>query len=353
MKIKNMMAFLAIVLILSPLMVFAIKGGDYILFWAVVLLAVLVFGMYIGCNMQEQGIVVTEEVTPAAAPAVAPIETGGKKSMRGLGKIYSSVADLMWVFTVVGFIFLLGIFPQVSTMVVPYYGGTVAQLLIMLMAPALLMLVFFNLLSGRWPVAEHRRRNVWIARLACGVLVLTALVVFLANKGLTGLPVLTFEGWTVDIDLLAKIALFGTIAFAVVDAVFTKGDDYVASSVSNTAFADLQQANANLRTHLAESQRENANLRAQLATARGTGTTTMSAPARMPTESVVTPRPTGDGFPFPIRPVILPAVYLRPGEQVPPYQDATPVATAPRPVTPVAEQQPATQNVPTPPAQSA
>jgi len=171
--------------------------------------------------------------------------------MRKRGKLYSIVADTMWVLTVIAFAFLLGIFPQVSTMVVPYYGGTVAQLLIMMMAPAIAMLVFFNLHSGRWPVAEHRRRNIWTSRLACGALVVIALVVFLANKGLTGLPVLTYQDWTFNVDLLAKIALFGTIAFAVIDFFYTKGDDYVASSVNDTAFNDLQLENANLRAQLA------------------------------------------------------------------------------------------------------
>ena len=150
--------------------------------------------------------------------------------MRTLGKLYSNMADLMWFLTVIAFVFLLGIFPQVSVMPVPYYGGTVAQLLIMLMAPAIVVLVFFNLLSGRWPVADHRKRNVWTARLACGALILTALIVFLVNKGATGLPVLTLDKWTLDVDMLAKIGLFGTMAFAIIDAVFTKGDDFVVSS---------------------------------------------------------------------------------------------------------------------------
>ena len=164
--------------------------------------------------------------------------------MRTLGKLYSNMADLMWFLTVIAFVFLLGIFPQVSVMPVPYYGGTVAQLLIMLMAPAIVVLVFFNLLSGRWPVANHRKRNVWTARLACGALILTALIVFLVNKGATGLPVLTLDKWTLDVDMLAKIGLFGTMAFAIIDAVFTKGDDFVASSVSDAAFTDLQLGNA-------------------------------------------------------------------------------------------------------------
>ena len=150
--------------------------------------------------------------------------------MRTLGKLYSNMADLMWFLTVIAFVFLLGIFPQVSVMPVPYYGGTVAQLLIMLMAPAIVVLVFFNLLSGRWPVADHRKRNVWTARLACAALILTALIVFLVNKGATGLPVLTLDKWTLDVDMLAKIGLFGTMVFAAVDAIYTKGDDYVATS---------------------------------------------------------------------------------------------------------------------------
>ena len=257
--------------------------------------------------------------------------------MRTLGKLYSTVADAMWILTVIAFIFLLGIFPQVSVMPVPYYGGTVAQLLIMLMAPAIAVLIFSNLLSGRWPVAEHRRRNVWIARLACGVLAFIALGVFLVNKGATGLPVLTFDKWTLDVDLLAKIGLFGTMAFAIIDAVFTKGDDFVASSVSDTAFTDLQL--------------ENANLRAQLA-ARHAVTASASASTRAPAGSVGSPR-AGDGFPFPIRPVILPAVYLRPGEQVPQYQNATPVVAPQRPVTPVAELPPATGAEALPPVASA
>lgn len=155
--------------------------------------------------------------------------------MRALGKLYSIVADTMWVLTVIAFVFLLGIFPQVSIMTVPYYDGTVSQLLIMLMAPAGMLLVGFNLLSGRWPIAEHRKRNVWASRLSFWALVVIAVVVFLVNKGVTGLPVLTFENWTFDVDLLAKIGLFITMAFALIDTLYTKGDDYVATSLKTAA----------------------------------------------------------------------------------------------------------------------
>lgn len=180
--------------------------------------------------------------------------------MRALKALYSVMGDLMWVLSIFAFAVLVGLFPKVAIQPVPYFG-TALQALIYLMVPAIILLVGFNMLSGRWPAAGHRTRNIWVSRIAFFALVAIALVLFVMNKGETGLPVLTVNipapapvagTWTFDVDLLAKFALGGAIFFAFFDWWFTKGDDYLASSTSNAAFIAVQQDNANLRAQLAE-----------------------------------------------------------------------------------------------------
>ncbi len=271
----NLRAGIALVLVMAVCAGLVFLFGHYGWFWGVASLAGGIFAFLVVRYVRARGKI---ESAPAAsyieqyrssppraaaaasstspAPQGAPqYATGDQRTMRTLGKISSNTADLLWAFTVIGFVLLLGIFPKVSAIEVPYFDRSIVQLLVLTMAPALMALVFFNLLSGRWPVAEHRRRNLIVSRLAFIALLVIAGVVFLLNRGVTGLPVLTFQEWTVDVDLLAKIGLVGAIIFSFVDYIYTKGDDFVASSMK-----DQDSIAAALRARVSALEGENARL---------------------------------------------------------------------------------------------
>lgn len=252
---------------------------------------------------------------------------GASRSMRSLKVFYSIMGDLMWVLTVASFAVLVGLLPKLAAQPVPFFG-TVVQALIYLMFPATVLLVIFNMLSGRWPAEGwHRTRNIWVSGLSFFALGAIAFMLFVLNKGETGLPtalVVTVPGsapfsgtWTFDVDLFAKVGLISAWVFAFIDWWYTKGEEYVATSQGNGA------AFVALRQQLAEEQRVNAMLRAQIESMGAAP----AAAATNPSLAAPTPDSQQPGFPFKIRPVVLPAVYLKPGEQAPPVSDA-PAANA-------------------------
>ena len=172
----------------------------------------------------------TQPVDPPAHPETtsSTAQTKGLKPMRALGRVFSDFAALAWVLTILALSFLFipqihDLAPNVLSTNVPVQGGvTIQKLLVDFMLPAALTLVLLNVLAGRWAPADQIKRNVWISRMAF-VAMLALLGVLWVNHGLTGLPD--------DLDTVAKIALVAITAFAFIDMMYTKGDEFRASSL--------------------------------------------------------------------------------------------------------------------------
>ena len=149
--------------------------------------------------------------------------------MRALSVITSIVDDAMWILTVVAFGLLL-FAPTIVSQPMPFFGGTVQQFLIDWRVEAVMVLVGFSMLSGRWPTRGMRAYD-WKIVFCCALVLVSYCVAAFAWRDITHGGDLV----RADLPLGLKKDLVIVTAFAFLSVFSLKTDTFLATSLRGGA----------------------------------------------------------------------------------------------------------------------